>query len=356
MANIIVHNVRHQHAGANTVYHALYGHYFLGISRKSLAVIYGKSESTIHEWCKKFERDGFFRRKQRQQVYKKFGTGMRKWLVELYQREPVLFLDEAKQKFQERFHKNISISSVCVIIHEAGFSWKTIERRAIQIREAEIVRFVRELLSIQWDLYNLVFLDEVSFDSRDMLRRKGYGVVGRKIVFRGEFCRKPRVSFLCFLGAGGMLDSFWTEGTFNRRKFFDCCRSFAMHNAHVQSYPGFHSVWILDGARIHCDANIIRYLRSVGIIPIFLPAYCPFFNPIEIIFGLIKKDLQRYYHENSSNSRSVLSEVCGAINRFKIYPCSKIFEHCGYLPGGVFLPEKGLSQSLKNMNFNITPE
>ena len=99
-------------------------------------------------------------------------------------------------------------------------TWKCIERRAIQIREDEITRFVRELLSIPWDLSNLVFLDEVSFDNREMLRKKGYGVVGKKVIFRGDFCRKPRVSFLCFLGVGGMNDSFWTDGTFNRLKFF----------------------------------------------------------------------------------------------------------------------------------------
>lgn len=79
---------------------------------------------------------------------------------------------------------------------------------------------MRELLAIQWDIYNLVFLDEVSFDNQDMLRRKGYGVIGQKIIYRGEFCRKPRVSCLCFLGVNGMLDTFTTDGTFTRIKFF----------------------------------------------------------------------------------------------------------------------------------------
>lgn len=187
-----------------------------------------------------------------------------------------------------------------------------------------------------------------------MLRRKGYGVVGRKIIYRGEFCRKPRVSCLCFLGVNGMLDSFTTDGTFTRLKFFECCRNFALRNAQVQRYPGFHSIWIMDGARIHCDPNIIRYLRSFGIIPIFLPAYCPFFNPIEVIFGLIKQRLRRDHLENSSN-KAVIREVCDAINHYKVYPCKKLFSHCGYLPGGIFLPEKGLNQVTNKMDFNIIP-
>lgn len=352
MSNLIIQNVRQRHASENTVYHALYGHYFLGMRRKDIAKIYGKSLSTICEWFKRFETDGFFHRKKREQIFKKFGIHMRQWLVDLYCKEPVLFLDEAKIRFQSHFHTTISVSSICAILHESGLSWKTIERRAIQIREDEIVRFMREMLAIPWDLFNLVFLDEVSFNNKDMLRRKGYGVVGRKIIYRGEFCRKPRVSFLCFLGMNGVLDSFYTEGTFNRRKFFSCCKDFALNNPNVQRYPGHNSVWIMDGARIHCDPSIIRFLRSIGIIPIFLPAYCPFFNPIEIIFGRIKGDLKRHHIEH----KAPLTEVCESLNRFKSFSCSKIFNHCGYFAGGTFLPEKGLSQDPKYMDFHISPK
>lgn len=349
--NIIIENVRHKHANPNTVYHALYGYYFLGISKKELAKIYGKALSTISEWFVKYEKHGFIRRKTRQQVYKKFAIEMREWLIDLYRTEPILFLDEAKLKFQQKFFITISVSSVCAILHEAGLSWKTIERRAIQIPNDEIIRFTKEMLAIPWDIYNLVFLDEVSFDNQDMLRRKGYGVVGQKVIFRGEFCRKPRVSFLCFLGEDGMLDSFYTEGTFNRQKFFTCCRNFALNNVKVEKYPGFNSVWILDGARIHCDPHIIRYLRSIGIIPIFLPPYCPFFNPIELIFGLIKRSLRRTRNMNAP----ILNDVCDVMNQFKHYSCTNIFKHCGYLPGGSFFPENALKQDPKSFDFDNVP-
>ncbi|XP_055601345.1 uncharacterized protein LOC129750136 [Uranotaenia lowii] len=352
MSNIIIQNVRQRHASVNTVYHALYRNYFLGMTRKDISKVYGKSLSTVCEWFKKFETNGFFERKKRKQIFKKFGGHMRQWIFDLYRKEPVLFLEEPKIKFQKHFRINISVSSICSILHESGMSWKTIERRAIQIRDDEIVRFVKELLAIPWDLFNLVFLDEVSINNKDILRRKGYGIVGQKVVYRGEFCRKPRVSFLCFLNMNGLVDSFFTDGTFNRKKFFNCCRNFALKNSQVQRYPGFNSIWIMDGARIHCDPNIVRYLRSIGIMVIFLPAYCPFFNPIENIFGLLKRSCRRQHIDQ----KPVLSEICDAMNRFKTYPCSKLFNHCGYFAGGTFLPEKGLSQDPKNMDFNIFPD
>ncbi|KAF0766188.1 hypothetical protein AaE_002940, partial [Aphanomyces astaci] len=134
------------------------------------------------------------------------------------------------------------------------------------------------------------------FDNRGMLRRRGYAMKGEKVVIRGEFGRKPRVSLLCFLGADGLLDYYDVEGTFDTATFLQCCCLF-VHGGKVQIYPGANSVWVLDGAKIHCNAEIILHLRSLGVVPIFLPVYCPFYNPIEYFFGYLKKMFQRSYVE-----------------------------------------------------------
>lgn len=192
---------------------------------------------------------------------------------------------------------SISASYICKILHENNFSWKTLEIRAIQIKDQEIKKFFTN-----WTPSNgttrLVFLDEISVDNHGLVRPKGYGIVSKKLIFRGEFNRKPRMSWLCFLGQGGILETYETEGTFSRQKFFDCCKDFALGGiCHV--YPGQHSVWILDGAKIHCHPAIIRYLRSIGIIPIFLPPYTPFLNPIEILFGIVKNHLKKTFAKST---------------------------------------------------------
>ena len=48
--------------------------------------------------------------------------------------------------------------------------------------------------------------------------------------------------------------TFVTDGTFNRSRFVSCCREFVL-SGNVQQYPGRRSIWILDGARIHCHPN-----------------------------------------------------------------------------------------------------
>lgn len=284
--SMILYKTSKQHASSDVVYYCLYGYFFLGERKSKLARMYNKNKSTICRWIKKYLENGFYSRSETRKLAK-FNDEQQQWLLNLYNKKPTIYLHEAKFYFVRKFQVPISASSICRILHHAGYTWKTLERRAMQIKEDDISRFFFEISAIQWDLSALTFLDEVSFDNRGMLRNKGYGIKGQRLVHSGEFVRKPRISLLCFLGQTGLQASYQTEGTFTRKIFFDYVRDFALSKK-VETYPGRHSVFILDGARIHCDSNITV---------IFLPAYCPFYNPVEIIFGLCKRSIKKSYRE-----------------------------------------------------------
>jgi hypothetical protein len=203
--------------------------------------------------------------------------------------------------------------------------------------------FMKELNEFPWIIESLVFLDEVSFDNHEMYRKRGFGMKGRSVFFRGEYCRKPRVSLLCFLGSTGIIDAFSTEGTFDRKRVVDCMVRFATKNDYVFCYPGPHSVWIMDGASIHCNRDLVHLFRSLGVFVIYLPAYCPFFNPIELVFGLMKRKMRRNMVEGSSKPMETL--VAETLMHFTPFDARTIFRKCGYTPMG-FDPSKA---------FNINP-
>jgi transposase len=343
--------VSEKHATSNVKAYCLYMHFFLGLTRSQLSKNFNKSQSTISTWIHNYESGLGTTRKIRDQVLKKFSLQHREWIVKLYKRKPILFLDEAAYAFRKKFQIRISKSYLHTILYEAGLTWKVLERRAIQICFEDIYRFTIELGKCPWLIQNIVFLDEVGFDNRGMLRKRGYGLKGKKLLYRGEFIRKPRRSLLCFIGVHGLLECFLTEGTFDRSKFFACCREFALESGQVRQYPGPHSVWILDGATIHCHPNIIYYLRSLGILPIFLPAYCPFFNPIEIFFGMVKREMQRFYVENKTKDLTLF--IARMLNTFKNYDFKGLFRKCGWDASG-FNPGVGLKQELKDLDFENT--
>lgn len=320
----------------NTIYHCLYGFFYLGYKREKLAKIYGKSRTTICSWINDFkDKKSVSRNTMTKRVFKKFNRDKRAWLVSLYKKQPILYQEEASQLFYDQFGVKISTSSVSVILWEAGLTHKVLEQRAKQIRIGEVLRFCKDINSVKWILHNLIFLDEVSFDGKDCVRRRGYGEKGKKTVFQSDFSRGKRISLLCFLGVDGIKNTYMTDGTFNRAKFLECCRKFAIDSdSEVRQYPGPYSVWIMDGARIHTDAHLVSYLRSLGIIVIFLPPYCPFYNPIEFIFGYMK-DKMRKLSMNSSK-KDMFHRVSEALCYFNSMDCSAIFKKCGYFPNGTF--------------------
>lgn len=337
-----------KHASDDVKYHALYAYYFLGFSKSKIGTLYNKDPKTITNWITRYEETGVLSRMSTVRAPQKIDDDKREWILNLYRACPILYLEEAKCKFERNFGITISASYICKILHENNFSWKTLEIRALQIKDQDIEKFFYELNSIDWHYTSLVFLDEISVDNHGLIRTKGYGIVGKKLIFRGEFNRKPRMSLLCFLGQNGILETYQTEGTFSRLKFFECLKNFALSGiCHV--YTGQHSVWILDGAKIHCHPAIVRYLRSIGIIPIFLPAYTPFYNPIEIVFGIVKKHLKKTFAKSTENMEL---QVNAEFNRMRNFGCTSIFKKCGYVMSGIFDPTVAQDQDPADYDFN----
>lgn len=342
----ILQEVKGKQAHQNTMYHALYDYYVLNYDRAAIAKIFGKTKASIGNWINRYEKYGHLHRtKSKEVVYKKFGQKKREWIVQLYKKQPLMYLDEAGLEFLTTFGMKISASSISIILHEAGMTYKVIERRAKEIQLADVMRFCDEMQKINWTWEQLLFLDEVSLDGDDLIRKRGFGTKGESLIYRGQFRRTARKSLLCFIGVSGLLQTYETEGTFDRLKFADCCKRFATEDKIVYEYPGAHSVWLMDGAKIHCSSEFIHFLRSMAIVPIFLPAYSPFLNPIEFMFGAMKKRLSKYYSENRKIDQSLY--IYEVFESFTTYKMDSLFEKCGYLASGTFDISRGFSGNLK---------
>jgi hypothetical protein len=131
-----------------------------------------------------------------------------------------------------------------------------------------------------------------------------------------------------------------TEDTFTRVTLVEACKK-AFSNrgpSGPMAFPGPRSIWIMDGAKIHCHPAVFDYLRSVGLAALYLPAYCPFYNPIEIFFGrlksLVKKD-----HPHGFESLDALKLAIAAANAtLRHEDVSPYFRKCGYGRAGCFDP------------------
>ncbi len=100
--------------------------------------------STLKLWYQSTVDVGSVTGPDRTRIPWKFDDEKYQWLLDLYRVNPTLYLDEAKHKFQMHFNETISASYICQILHNNNMSWKTLEKRAIQIRDSEIVKFCEE--------------------------------------------------------------------------------------------------------------------------------------------------------------------------------------------------------------------
>jgi transposase len=106
----------------------------------------------------------------------------------------------------------------------------------------------------------------------------------------------------------------------------------------------------MDGASIHCHPDITRILRGLGIYVVFLPAYTPFFNPIELLFGYIKSYLKRIYRE--CERKDLEPYIAKAFAHYAKYDFREVFAKCGYTPAG-FDAATAFGQDLKKFGFDI---
>lgn len=323
------------HATYEVKIHVIYAYIYVGLRLKDVARTFGKPVSTISNWVQRFreEKEEGLLRKEIGNQHRKIFSHHRKWIEDYVFLNPLSYLHEIKKAFEFAFF-DISISSIFRILVDCGITHRIIENRALEIQEEDIGRFVLEINSLAPILpQQLLFLDEMSIDNKGMLRKRGWFPKNTMPIWRASGTRSDRISVLSFLGYCGILDTDSVDGTFTRKKFFQSISKF-IQSGRVEPYPGYFSLWIMDGAAIHLDPNIVNYLYACGVVVIFLPAYCPFYNPIEIVFATIKKYTKDLYQGRGTEEATLAT----ALHMLKNTDMRAYFQKCGYLTNGKFNP------------------
>lgn len=99
-----------------------------------------------------------------------------------------------------------------------------VERSTIQIRFSDICRFSKEVKAGNVIVYCYLFLDEMSFDNRDMLRYRVWFLKGSVPSYVCNHKRKERISILAFMSVFGIEETYQINGAFKRRRFMECLR------------------------------------------------------------------------------------------------------------------------------------
>ncbi|MBA4719389.1 MAG: IS630 family transposase [Nitrosopumilus sp.] len=247
------------------------------------------------------------------------------YIIALVHENPAVYLCEICSKIKEATGVVVSGSTVCKVIHRNGFSRKKLMKVALQRSEGFRGAFFANVLQFPRDFF--VWVDETGSDRRDQLRKFGYSVRGLPAVSKHFLTRGTRISAIVAMSADGVEAYEMSVGTTNSMKFFDFLRGSLIPS--MNTFPGKHSILILDNCTIHHSQHIKDFLHSMEILPFYLPPYSPDLNPIEELFSYMKYYLKQ--HEDLIESLpSPIPVIEAALDSVTSAHCTGWINHSNY--------------------------
>jgi len=234
------------------------------------------------------------------------------------------------------FHIDTSISALDRALSKMEVTWKNAYSIPYDWNSAEV------LYQRQQYLFNLqcflqrpkIYLDESGFHLH-IKKSKGRALAGEKaklsLVPKG-----PRVSLIAALSESGYAhyELFNSIGDKKRGVNGDDFRSFLLNLA--PKIPR-NSVLVLDNCKIH-HAELLQETWKMlqityGIDHLFLPAYSPFLNPIELSFNALKISVKNGEFYNRGDllqviERSIVSTITPENSTQWFAHCTKFYQQC----------------------------
>ena len=187
---------------------------------------------------------------------------------------------------------NISKSSICNILKKNNITRKKINNRIIlnNIDELNIIRNKFVINISNYDFLNFISIDESSFCINDHYKY-GYSKKGCQIKKNFKHKRyKERYTLLSAIDKNGFINNKIINGSVNSDIYL---------NFFYDNIDKFKNKYILhDNARIHHTKKLKEYCYNNNIYLLYIPPYTPEFNPIELIFSILKNNFRKLNHDN----------------------------------------------------------
>jgi transposase len=180
------------------------------------------------------------------------------------------------------------------------------------------------VLHFNYDHQNMVFIDEMGYNACSAARRYGWSPRGQTAYVSYPFRRGEKLTFIGAINYRGPVAYQIQSGAANAESF----SSFVLNVLMPTVLPGgLNSIIVMDNCRIHKSAELLACLQALGVTVLFLPPYSPDLDPIELVFGWIRKWCRRNFEACRDDPENSL-----AIAFLSVPPdvCCNFVQHCGY--------------------------
>lgn len=166
----------------------------------------------------------------------------------------------------------------------------------------------------------LIFVDETSTHTA-LTRRRARAPRGRRAVGAVPRNHGTNTTLVAALTPTGIGPALTIQGSVTSAAF----TAYAQHVLAPSLRPG--QVVVLDNLSAHKGEAARRAVEATGARVVFLPAYSPDFNPIELAFAKIKQQLRSAAQRTE---QGLLAATALAIDAVSITDALGFYAHCGF--------------------------
>lgn len=166
----------------------------------------------------------------------------------------------------------------------------------------------------------LVFLDEIAAKT-NLTRTHGYAPRGQRLLGWAPYRRWQTSTFLGAMRASGFLAPLVVDGAMTGELFVAYVEQVLI----PELEPG--DVVVLDNLSCHTQKAVRQALEAAGCRALYLPAYSPDLNPIEMAFSKLKRLLRKAAERTVEGLWSTLGRL---LDHFSPQECRNYIRHCGY--------------------------
>lgn len=191
------------------------------------------------------------------------------------------------------FDVSVSRQLAHLLIKRLGFSYKRTRKRGVSARKDAVTPTFLSAFAQALQTGTVVAIDESGFDQRPA-PAYGYAPKGVPAIVRWRpSSDRSRHNLVMAIHASGAVHRLIQDSAVNGPTF----------SGFVAGLPFARgTVLLLDNASIHKTSAVKQAMADKGYVPLFLPPYSPEYNPIELVFGVIKNAFYRLRYASTSTA------------------------------------------------------
>jgi transposase len=210
-------------------------------------------------------------------------------------------------------------------VADAGPAWADTEKKRLRAAEQDRpdiaeARDAWAALQPKLDAHRLIFLDE-TWATTNMARTLGRAPRGERLIAPVPHGHWHTTTFLCGLRHDRLVAPLVLDGAINGEAFL------AYTEQILCPTPRPGDIVICDNLASHKVRGVREAIEACGASLLYLPAYSPDLNPIELAFSKLKRLLRSTVARTVDALWNAIGQL---LKSFEPSECYRYLRHCGY--------------------------